>query len=69
MILELLHGQILSLRGGDAYGAVLARRRGPSGRRCSSRSHCPPVVGLNEFAAQRVGLRAAIKTAIRLNRI
>ena len=54
--LEQAHGQILSLMGGDAYGAVLARC-GEAGRcRNSSRSHRPALAGLNEFAPQRVGL-------------
>ena len=41
--------------GGDAYGAVSARRRGSSGRWRSSRSHCPALAEINEFAAQSVG--------------
>lgn len=49
------HGQILSLMGGDAYGAVLARPPLPSRGRSSSRSHRPPLAGLNEFAAQSRG--------------
>ena len=51
--LELLHGQILSLLGGDAYGAVLAGSSVSDFGRSSSRSHCPPLAGLNECAAQR----------------
>ena len=53
--LELLHGQILSLLGGDAYGAVLTRPSLSNFGRSSSRSHCPPLVGLNEFAPQNIG--------------
>lgn len=49
------HGQILSLGGGDAYGAVSARPLPPSAGRGSGRSHCPALAGLNEFAAQRTG--------------
>ena len=43
--------------GGDAYGAVSARRRGPGGRWRSGRSHCPPLAGLNEFAAESLNFQ------------